>query len=186
MKIIEGNRFILEVDSKENEKFSIFRVSDILYYNSSLRDQVLEFFEHTPYRDKFNSGERKLEISINSEEERYELSYLFIKEGFKIRNQKTEWTPWCYQVKRKYISSSYFDSEKKSRPTTIGSILNPYNNVIVLYLRKKEVPKFIDFLEVLSKQYKYKTVYQDIGQSRNATFCCNENNYNYKKKYKLK
>ena len=77
MKIIEGNRFILEVDS--NKPFSIFGVSDILYYNSSLDEQIIELFENTPtdFGDKINSGERIIKIDINSEEERYELSYLF-------------------------------------------------------------------------------------------------------------
>ena len=54
MKIIEGNRFILEVDS--NKPFSIFGVSDILYYNSSLEEQIIELFENTPtdFGDKIN------------------------------------------------------------------------------------------------------------------------------------
>lgn len=186
MKTIKGFRFILEIDSKENEKFSVFRVSDMLYYNASIRDQELEFFEHTPtdQGNKFNSGERKLEIRVNSEEERYELSYLFIREGFKIRKEELTWLPESYRTKRKYITEDYFDG--KTDPDTIGSVLNSYFNKFTLYLRKKEVFKFINFLKVLSKQYGYKTLYQDINQSRNAYRCCNENDYNYNIKYKIK
>lgn len=48
------NIFILEIDS--NKPFSIFDVSDILYYNSSLDEQTIELFENTPtdFRDKIN------------------------------------------------------------------------------------------------------------------------------------
>lgn len=51
MKVIEENRFI---DS--NKPFSIFGVSDILYYNSSLDEQTIELFENTPtdFGDKIN------------------------------------------------------------------------------------------------------------------------------------
>ena len=185
MKIIKGFRFILEINSKENEKFSVFRVSDILYYNSSLRDQELELFEHTPYEDgdKFNSGERKIEIRINSEEERYQLSYLFIKEGFKIRNQEIDWDTG-HLTKRVYVTENNFD--KNSDPCFYKRCLGPHYNRFFLYLRKKDVLKFMTFLGVLSKLYGYKTIYQDIRQSRNAYSCCDENSYNYNIKYKLK
>lgn len=51
MKIIKGERFILEVESNEDEKFSVFGVSDILYYNASVQRQIQEFFEDTSYKD---------------------------------------------------------------------------------------------------------------------------------------
>lgn len=182
MKTIKGERFILEVESNGDEKFSVFGVSDILYYNASIQRQAQEFFEDTPYEDgnKFNSGERKLKIEVNSEEEKCELSYLFIREGFKIRPQSEEiyWDAECYHYKRRYFTKKY-----KFRASLSGYLF-PYTNEFILYLRKKEVPKFMKFLEILSKQYKYKTVYQDVNQSRNAYRCCNKNDYNYKKKIK--
>lgn len=184
MKTIKGERFILEVESNKDEKFSVFGVSDILYYNASIKRQTQEFFEDTPYEDgsKFNSGERKLKIEVNSEEERCELSYLFIREGFKIRQQPEEinWYYKEYQYKRRYFTKKY-----KFISNCSGELF-PYGNYFTLYLRKKEVPKFINFLEVLSKQYGYKTVYRDIDQSRNAYRCSNKNDYNYKIKFKLR
>lgn len=145
MKTIKGFRFILEVDSKENEKFSVFRVSDILYYNSSIRDQELEFFEHTPtdQGNKFNSGERKLEIRVNSEEERYELSYLFIREGFKIRQQEITWVSGEHREKRVYITEN--DLNKNSDPGFFKEGLGPHYNRFTVYLRKKRSSQIYKF-----------------------------------------
>ena len=181
MKIIKGFRFILEIDNKENKKFSVFGVSDIMYYNAPISKQVEEFFEDTPYEDgdKFNSGERKLKIKVNSEEEKNQLSYLFIREGFKIRSKVSEYYEE-YQYRRRYFTENY-----KFSPSLFGDLF-PYGNYFTLYLRKKDVLKFMTFLKVLSKKYKYKTIYQDIRQSRNAYRCCDENCPAYIKKFKLK
>ena len=182
MRTIEGERFIIDVECKDKEKFSVFEVSDILYYNATLRDQTLELFEHTPYEDgdKFNSGERKLEIGVNSEEERYELSYLFVKAGFKIRQSEELYLDLgCYWYRRSYFTKDYnFD-------TDFGAHICPAMNHFTLYLRKKDVSKFLLFLKILSRDYGYKTAYEDIYQSRNACMCCTESDYNYKKRVKL-
>ena len=45
MKTVEGNRFIITVD--KNKPFSIFRINDTLYFNATLREQEIEFFENT-------------------------------------------------------------------------------------------------------------------------------------------
>ena len=182
MKTIEGERFILDIECKDNERFSVFGVSDILYYNATLREQTLELFEHTPYEDedKFNSGERKVEIGVNSEEERYELSYLFVKAGFKIRQPKELYLDLgYYQYKRLYFTEDY------NFKTGFAAHVYPHMNHFTLYLRKKDVSKFLEFLKALSRYYGYKTTYEDIHQSRNAYRCSIKTNYNYKKRVKL-
>lgn len=182
MKIIEGDRFILEVDS--NKSFSIFGVSDILYYNSSLDEQIIELFENTPtdFGDKINSGERIIKIEINSEEERHELSYLFINEGFKIRNQEYL-RHENYKTKRVYLDENYFTEEID--PFSNTNYLNPSYNSFSIYLKRRDVKKFLDFLKVLSLKYEYKTLYRDKNISRHYLRCCNEKNNNYKMKYKV-
>lgn len=182
MKIIEGNRFILEVDS--NKPFSIFGVSDILYYNSSLDEQIIELFENTPtdFGDKINSVERIIKIDINSEEERYELSYLFIHEGFKIRNQEYL-RHKNYKIKRVYLDENYFTEEID--PFSNTNYLNPSYNSFSVYLKKNDIKKFLDFLEILSLKHGYKTLYRDKNISRHYLRCCNEKSNNYKMKYKV-
>lgn len=189
MKIIEGDnydRFILTVDCGD-KPFSIFRVSDILYYNATLEKQIQEFFENTPtdYGDKFNSGERILKISVNSEEERYELSYLFIKEGFKIRHQEYSYLD---KYQRVYRVENDFKADGNSDPDNICSEINirPHYDRFSLYLRRKDTKKFLDFLKVLSSEYGYKTVYQDSAISREYLKCCTESDPNYKMKYIFK
>jgi hypothetical protein len=182
MRTIEGERFILDIECKDNERFSVFGVSDILYYNATLREQTLELFEHTPTSqgNKFNSGERKLDIEINSEEERYELSYLFIKAGFKIRQPEELYLNLgCYWYRRLYFTQDY------NFKTGFGARVYSHMNHFTLYLRKKDVSKFLLFLKILSRDYGYKTTYEDIYQSRNACMCCTESDYNYKKRVKL-
>lgn len=185
MKIIEGNRFILEVDS--NKPFSIFGVSDILYYNSSLDEQIIELFENTPtdFGDKINSGERIIMIRTNSEEERYELSYLFIHEGFKIRSPQK--IIWCeeYEYKRKYFTEESLNKYEELYPESFISFFNLYLNEFKVYLKKRDTKKFLNFLKTLSSEHGYKTLYRDKNISRHYLRCCDEKSNNYKMKYKL-
>lgn len=145
MRIIIGDnyeRFVLTIDCGD-KPFSVFFVSENLYYNMSLDKQKLEFFENTftDYGEKFNSGERILEIEINSEEERYELSYLFIRQGFKIRQPKEiDWFPGEYSIKRVYTT----EKDLNLVPDGFGR-LYPYCNKFYLYLRKKRHKEIYGF-----------------------------------------
>lgn len=165
MKTVEGNRFIITVD--KNKPFSIFRINDTLYFNATLREQEIEFFENTftDYGDRPSPGERKLSIGVNSEEERLHLASLFIGQGFKVRMEEVFWNPGCYTTQRKYMTEN--DITTETSPDHYESFFMPGSNQFNVYLRRKDLGKFMDFLRVLSEKYDYLTIYNDKNVTRN-------------------
>ena len=151
---------------KAGEKFSVFGIGDILYFNAGLREHELEWFVHGEEGEYglyyFNSGQRKLEITANSEEERYHLSYLFSHWGFKVR-QQDQFFPYPYRQRRRYFT---IDDVKDISPTSGQTVLNPMYNYFELFLDRKDTGKFLKCVERLSKEYNYKTVYEDITITR--------------------
>ena len=151
---------------KEGEKFSIFRIGDTLYFNAGLREHELEWFingkdgEYGLYY--FNLGQVKQEIMVNSEEEKYHLAYLFSHWGFKVRLGKT-FHPHPYKQRRRFFT---IDDVKDRDPSTGHNILDPRYNTFDLILNRKDTEKFLGCIERLSREYGYKTIYDDFTITR--------------------
>lgn len=162
MKKFEGDRYVLEVLAEDSEKFSIFRITNGLYYNSSLREQDIEWFSNSG-EEKYNQGMTKVWIEVNSEEEKYHLASLFFGQGFKVKFENQVWNTSNYRLKRRWFTPEELDIN----PYCLNSPLHPWANRLYVYLSRKSLKSFLDFVKVLSKDHKYYTIYNDYTCIRN-------------------
>ena len=138
-----GDEVLLHgVSSREQEHHIFYRIHNWLASNQ--REN------HDGRRDNFNSGERKLRFYVNSTEETKELFRLFKDEGFKVRG-----------LDRGYLDGSMYGKKVLINPNTAtdNSLDVLGTGTFDLFLRKKELPHFLEFLRVLSKKHGYKTLY---------------------------
>ena len=166
MRIIEevsGNKYLLT----GNKPYCIFELRDIdtlpiskdprvieqrLFYpgyNDNLRDQW-----YLRKNDLYNSGERRYQVEVHSYLEQVELFKLFKAWGFKVRHffKDNELLP---HKKGKFYAHPNITEEENifvEHPYTAGFSFD-------FYLYKKDLPRFLKFLVVLSKKHRYKTSY---------------------------
>ena len=141
-----------------NKPFSVFTIypENLLLAGGGREEQERRFFYYGfnywdsetstyGYLDIFNSGERMLDIMVNSKEEFQDLFSKFKERGFKVRKNETTLND-CV------VERLWFQDDIPYEPSYGAGL-------ITLYLRKRELPRFLDFLKELSKKHGYKTFY---------------------------
>ena len=100
---------------------------------------------------RFNSGERVLTVCTSTVKENEELSELFKEEGFKVRGLERRHDEGDVVLRDKVLIN----------PNTVTGNVKCIlgKESFDLYLRKRELRHFLEFLEVLSKKHNYKTIY---------------------------
>ena len=133
-----------------NKKFSLFLIDGV---NLTMDPKRCEDWMFSEREHVLNFGERILKILTRSEEEYQDLFTLFQRQGFKVRHDNHP-SPWSTIPKnREYLGEeNYCDVMRGSSAFFVGGRF-------LLYLTRKQVDKFQDFLRTLSKDHNYKTVY---------------------------
>ena len=158
-------RLILREEDQE-KRFSIFRLDESLYYETSPEKQEREWFVNSSNGrvslEIYNSGSRRIRVGVNSEEEKHHLASLFIHWGFKIKLKDSCESP-THRLRRRYFTTKDI---RNLNPYPITTVLYPRSNGFYIYLPKKKTKEFLDRIKELSKDYGYKTIYEDIPVTR--------------------
>lgn len=150
-----------------NEPFSVFACTqeDLFRYDVSEKRQESLLFskeekyfgesDRTPLR---NQGERILEFFTNSKEEKYELLYLFRKEGFKVWTDEDERTrKFVGQEIRQYFNPNNLKIREEESITTALTCCG--GGIFGIRLFRKDTKKLLNFFKILSVKFRYKMVY---------------------------
>lgn len=157
-----GSSFLFWITG--NRKFKLFMVSkSLLRYDCSsyhIQEYILFNQYDVPSIDWYSSGERKLTLLINSKEEQEELSELFRNSGFKVRYKTIQpdiqkESVWFSPNSNKWLLP--IDEEERD-------LLFGYK--LVIFLRRKDLKKFLDLIKTLSDSYNYKTIWFDRKLSK--------------------
>ena len=146
MKVVKALEEFLWITG--NKPFRLFSIGYPDFDDMFQIDDVYESLQDLIYRDTIN-------ICVNTEKDREVLSGLFKKHGFELDCEKEETSK-----EETWFTLDSFSSDTENLYLRPNISLDSYCDFDVFLNDEKDIKKFIGFLEVLSKEYSYKTFYQ--------------------------